>query len=120
VDDLFLGLLHANLRAARERGQVEASSKLEAIDRKIKELVRHALPPGLRLAQDLLETQDEAKADELLQQGGEAINSDLTNALMSAAQRLEQRNDKAGSERIRKLYRKALRLSMQAGMKGTG
>jgi len=119
VDELFLGLLHANLRAARERGDLAVSSKLESIDQKIKELLRNALPPGLRLAQDLLETQDEAAADRLLEAAGDAIGADLTNALMATAQRLEQRNDKAGSERVRKLYREALRLSMKAGMKGS-
>jgi len=120
VDELFLGLLHANLRAARERGDLAASSRLETIDQKIKELIRHSLPPGLRLAQELLETQDEASAEGLLEAAGEAVDSDLTNALMAAAQRLAQRNDKAGSERVRKLYRKALRLSMKAAMKGAG
>jgi hypothetical protein len=113
IDDLFLGLLRGNLKAARDRGDVRTSERLEEIDRRIQALIRESLPPGMRLAQQLLETPEEAEAEKLLDSSAEAIDEDLLGALLGTVDRLEQSGDPASAERLRRLYRRALRISMK-------
>ena len=42
------------------------------------------------------------------------IDDQLLGALLTTSQRLEESNDKDGAERLRRLHRHALRLSMRA------
>jgi hypothetical protein len=96
VDDLFISVLQASLQAAVERDDKETVEKLQEIDRQLGELIRASLPPGLLLAQELLEMQDPGKAREL--------------------QRVEAAGDKEKTDELMELYRLALRLSMRSKM----
>lgn len=116
IDELFLSVLQANLRAAREQGQTEAAARLSEIDSHVRQAIRDSLPPNLRLAQSLLEAEDQAEAERLLEQSVDQIDDQVLGALMSATQRLEQAEDQDGAERMRQLHRKAMRLSMKAKM----
>lgn len=113
IDDLFLGLLRGNLQAARERGDARTRDRLEEIDRRIQALIRESLPPGMRLAQKILETPDEGEAEKLLDSSTEVIDEDFLSALLGTADRMEQSGDPASAERLRRLYRRALRTSMK-------
>ncbi len=118
VDEVFLGVLEANLRAARERGDTAAIARFEEISQKLRSLVRQSLPPGLQLAQQVLEAEDETKAKELLKASADQIDGEFLRALMSTAQRLQEEQDLEGTDRVRRLYRHALGLSMKAKMAG--
>lgn len=118
IDDLFLGILEANLRAARERQDTATVGRLEEIDRKLRQAVERSMPASLRLAQQLLDTDDEAQALKLLEAQAEAIDDQLVSALQGAAQKLEEAGEADDALRVRNLYRHALRLSMQAKAKG--
>lgn len=114
IDELFLGILHANLRAATERKDQNTASRLQDLDTRIRKIIRESLPPGLQLAQKILEMQELAAAQAELEASKEIIDETLLNALMSTEQRLAESGNKEASERIRQLYRTALRLSMKA------
>lgn len=116
IDDLFFGVLAANLRAARERGDQATMSRLEAVDARLQKLVRESMPPGLRLAQQVLDEEDEAAAVKLLEASPELVDDKVTGSLMAAAQRLEEAGETSAAERIRRLHRTAIRLSMKARM----
>lgn len=118
IDDLFLGLLEANLRAARERNDTATLTRLEEIDRKLRQAFERSMPPSLRLAQQVLDVEDEAQAIQLLEQQAASIDDQLVSALLGASQKLEASGQQEDGERVRRLYRTALRLSMQAKMKG--
>ena len=118
VDEIFLGVLEANLRAARERGDTAAIARFEEISEKLRSLARQSLPPGLQLAQQVLETEDETKAKELLEVSADQIDGEFLRALMTTAQRLQEEQDLEGTDRVRRLYRHALGLSMKAKMAG--
>ena len=113
IDDLFLGILGANLRAARDRGDEPSRKRLEEIDSRLRAIIQESLPPGLRLAQEALDLEDEDEARRRLEQSSEAIDEEVLGALLGAAQRLEQAGDKEGSERVMRLHRSALGLSMR-------
>lgn len=115
IDEVFLGVLEANLRAATDRGDKATAQRLEQVSERIRAVVRESLPPGLRLAQQLLETREGSQGEALLDTAPpEALNDDLLRVLMGTAQRLQEDGDDAGAQRLRKLHRHALHLSMQA------
>ncbi len=116
VDELFLSILQANLRAAREAGNSQALDRLKAIEEAINRAIMESLPPGLQLAQRVLQTSDEEEAQRILQEG--QLDEDTLSALISAAQRLESQQDTQGAERLRRLHRFAVRQSMRAKLAG--
>jgi|Deesub1362A_J573_1020465.scaffolds.fasta_scaffold01750_8 hypothetical protein len=121
IDELFLGILQANLRTAREAGEVEKAARLEQVDQHIRKIIRQALPPGLQLAQQIIEASaDLGAAEKLLRENAERLDEEALAALQATCARLEEMGDAEGAERMRKLFRLALRLSMQAKMRPEG
>jgi hypothetical protein len=117
VDEVFLGLLQANIQAAKEEGQnPELLAKLEEIDQKVQNLIVQSLPQGLKLAKQILEAESEEEAMQRLEQSSAEIDEDLLGSFIASAQRMEEQGDSEGAERLRGLHKHALRLSMQAKM----
>ncbi|TEU00949.1 MAG: hypothetical protein E3J30_01500 [Anaerolineales bacterium] len=117
IDDLFLGILHANLQDAEKRKDEDLTKRLSAIEQRIRSLAQESMPEGLKLAQRLLEIEDEEGAIKLLEESKKAIDNDLLNALVSTVQQLEAGQEKDAAARIQKVYKHALKLSMQEKMK---
>jgi hypothetical protein len=120
VDDLFLGLLAANLQAAQERGEPRVLDRLTEIDRRLRELIKESLPPGLQLAQQVLDEPEEAAARRRIDDAGEALDADFLNTMLSMAQRLEGAGDAEGAARVQALHRYAVGVSMRRKMAGGG
>jgi hypothetical protein len=116
IDDLFLGTLQANLRVAEEREDQETHTRLKQIEDKIQALIQESLPKGLQLAQRLLEAEDDDAAEALLLEDKELIDEDLLNALMGAIQQLKDADQEEAANRLRKMHRLALKLSMKSKM----
>jgi hypothetical protein len=116
VDELFVNMLQANIRAARERQDGETVEKLERIDTHLRSIVQESLPPGLQLAQKLLEIDDPDLVSALLNESAEQIDEEMLGALLSTTQRLEQSGDETGAEHVREIYRQALQLSMKKNL----
>jgi hypothetical protein len=116
IDELFIGTLQANLRAARESEEQELVARLEQIESRIEQLIRDSMPPSFQLAQQLLETEDEQEAIRLLEAQAETIDENLLNSLMSSAEKLEAAGEPESAGQLRKLYKHALKLSMRARM----
>jgi hypothetical protein len=116
IDELFLGLLAANLQAAQERGDAATLERLTEIDRRLRQIIGESLPAGVRLAQVVLAESDEAAALRHIDQASEAVDEDFLNTLLSMAQRLDARGDAQGAERVEKLHRHAVGVSMRQRM----
>lgn len=116
IDDLFLGTLQANLRVAEQREDQETLARLREIEAKIQAIIQQSLPKGLQLAQRLLEAQDDEAAEALLREEQELIDEDLLNALMGAVQQLDEAGQEEAANRLRKMHRLALKLSMKSKM----
>jgi hypothetical protein len=116
IDELFLGTLEANLRAAREGDETEIASRLEQIQSRIEQLIRDSMPPSMKLTQELVETKDEEEAVALLEANSETIDENLLNGLMTSAEQLEGAGDQESAEKLRRLYKQALKMSMKAKM----
>ena len=116
IDELFMAVLQANVRGAEESGDQELLVKLKEIQAKLNAAIMDSLPPNLRIAQQILETEDEEEAQRILDDSAELIDDQLLGALMTTSQRLEEADDKEGAERLRRLHRHALRLSMRSNI----
>jgi len=119
VDELFLSLLHSNIQAADKGNDSEMAQKLRLIDDRLKQIISEALPPGLQLAQRILEITDLEEAQTLLDESADLVDEQLLGALLSTTQRLEQAGDAEGSQRMRELHRMALKVSMGNKMQAT-
>lgn len=116
IDELFMAVLQANIRGAEESGDQELLVKLKEIEAKLNTAIMDSLPPNLRIAQQILETEDEEEAMRILDDSAELIDDQLLGALMTTSQRLEEADDKEGAERLRRLHRHALRLSIRSNI----
>lgn len=116
VDELFLAVLQANIRGAEESNDRDLLAKLQEIQTKLNVAIRDSLPANLQLAQRVLEIDDEQAAKQILDESVDLIDDQLLGALMTTAQRLEEAQDNEGAERLRRLHRHAMRLSMRAKM----
>jgi hypothetical protein len=117
VDELFLSILQANIRAAQERKDQASEKRLREVDQRLREIIRESLPPGLQLAQKILELTDLEEIQAMLEDHVEQIDQDMLGALMSTSQRLEGSGNLEGAEHIREIYRHALQLSMKSKVK---
>jgi hypothetical protein len=114
IDDLFLGILQANIQAAQERDDEATAERLELISNQIQTIASESLPAGIRLAQQVLDVEDENVARNLLEESSAQIDEQMLAALMSTSERLEERGDTENADRIRKIYKLALQISMQS------
>lgn len=117
VDDLFLGILQANIQASSESGDQETHNKLLEIRSRLQALAEDSIPPGIRLAQELVNIEDKAQAEKLLNESVDQIDDQMLAALMATAENLTEQGDKKSAEHVRAIYRKALSASMKAKMK---
>ncbi len=116
IDELFLSILQANLMAARERDDQALAERLEAIDRRLQEIIRSALPPGVQLAQRILAMEDVDAAEAELEASADSIDEQFLGALLATAQSMEQANQEEAAQRVRRLHRTALRIVMRRKM----
>ena len=120
IDELFLGTLQANLQAASERGETELAAKFAQIENLIQAQITASLPPGIRLAQDLLGLDSEAERLEMLKARASEIDDNLLGSLMQTNQRLSETGDEEAAAEIHSLYKAALKMKMQGQRKPRG
>jgi hypothetical protein len=120
IDELFLGTLQANLQAARERGETGLAAKFEQIEHLIQDQIAASLPPGIRLAQDLLGLDSEQERVAMLQARAGEIDDNLLGSLMQTSQRLSETGDEEAAAEIHGLYKAALKLKMKGKRRSQG
>lgn len=116
VDETFFGILQANLRAAEEQDDSATLERLQEIDKRLREILDQALPPGLHLARELQQIEEEKQALAMLEASQDRIDEHLLNALMKASQDLAAAGQEEQANLQHRLYRAALRLSMRQNM----
>jgi hypothetical protein len=101
--ETFFVVLQTNLQAARQGNQPEAARQLEEIEKSVLLALNKALPPEVHLIRDLLEQEDDSKADALLQARGGEITDQLLRAMDLMLEDLQQRGESQASDRLRHL-----------------
>ncbi len=104
IDDMFLGLLAANIQAAEKNGASGAVRRLTQVYQQALQIAQEKLPPDMRLLNQLLMAPDDAAARKLLRENRELLTRDF----METMKQLEGEMREAGradlAERMKSLH----------------
>lgn len=114
VDEMFLGELDASLAEARKQGNLERSAKIQQMIAVIQEA--SAPPPEVKLIEAMLEAEDEASRQALIEQNAQQITPEFIDALTNVMTQLQSTGDEELSKRIQAVHRQVLRFSMKANL----
>lgn len=118
IDELFLNVLAANLEAAHQRNDSASLAVLQRIDTRLRQILRDSLPPGLRLAQDVIQDRDEAAALRRIDDQPDAVDAEFLSTILAMAQRAGEAGDKDAEARLERLHQHAVGVSMRRQMSG--
>jgi primosomal protein N' len=114
IDDFFVQALNAQYEAALKAEDKDRQQKLEQI---IAVIQQATLPPGAELIQKLIDAPDEEARKKFMEENREAITPELVETLTGLLVQLEAGENKEMAEKVRAIYRAAVRMSMQSSMK---
>jgi uncharacterized protein YjgD (DUF1641 family) len=114
VDEMFLGELDTFLAEARKQGNLERSAKIQQMIAVIQEA--SAPPPEVKLIEAMLEAEDEASRQALIEQNANQITPEFIDALTNVMTQLQSTGDEELSKRIQAVHRQVLRFSMKANL----
>lgn len=115
IDDVFLEVLETELRLARQKGNLERSSKLNRVLEVIQQMSQP--PEELVFIQDLLDAPNDAAALQTLQAQPEKLTDEMLEFLSNLIAQAQETNPQMHA-RLEAIYGTALRLNMQAKMQG--
>ncbi|KAA3642316.1 MAG: hypothetical protein DWQ07_25115 [Chloroflexi bacterium] len=115
IDDYFLQVLNQELEMAQQAGDQEKLGKLQQV---VETLNQASGGAELQLLDDLLKAEDEAAQDKLLEERKDEISDKFLETLTGLMVQMQNGDDQELSDKVRAIYRKALKLSMQTGMAG--
>ncbi|NMC79061.1 MAG: hypothetical protein GYA59_06855 [Chloroflexi bacterium] len=116
VNDFFIDVLHSEFKAATEKGDAQRRDKLQKVIQTIEKL--SAPPPEVDFIKQLLAAEDAQSRQQLFQANSEKITPkfiELLNGLVAQSENQGEASSKI-SQRLREVYREALRYSMQANL----
>lgn len=110
VDELFLRILSANLRAAEAEGRTEQAAKLGQMGEILTRLIESSQPPVVRLLTRLLSAESPADIEAILKDHPDLTNADLVSLLtdLKGQMKAEGRGDTA--EQLGRILEVATRL----------
>ena len=116
INDFFLEALTSELEAARNKGDLERSTKLQEVKGNIQEA--SAPPPEIELIQELLDAPNDQALRQVLEAHQAEINDDFLQVFSGVINQPENDNqDPKVIEKLQSAYRAALRFSMEANFK---
>ena len=113
VDDFFIQEVNRSLDAARQKGDLERSAKLQQIIATLQGLEES--PPEVAFIEELMLVPDEAARQTLLESRADEVTPDFLNLLMNFAGQMEEQQPEMAGQ-LKALYRQVLRFSMQRNM----
>jgi hypothetical protein len=113
IDDYFVEAVHSELEVARKNGDLEKSSKLNEILQTLEEANKQ---PELELIEELLSIEDDEAVRARLTEMEAEITPEFMELLMGLVQQTQSGEAPDLAERIQKIYRMALRMSMEANL----
>jgi regulator of sigma D len=107
IDQTFLTVLQANLDEARRTGNVEASSRLDAIRNAVRQIVEAAAPPEIQFINALLSVETEQESLEILHQRREELTPELLAIMDDLVGQLREAGNDRVAERVALLLEEA-------------
>jgi CpXC protein len=93
LDDTFMAVLQANVQEAERRADIQASAKLKQIYERVLSTLRNNMQPELRFINDLLATETDEAASNLLVQQANTFGPALLDMMERVEQVLASRGD---------------------------
>ena len=115
IDDYFLQVLNQELEMAQQAGDQDKLAKLQQV---VETLNQASGGSGMQLLEDLLQAESEAAQDKMLEERKEEISDKFLETLTGLMVQMQNGDDQELADKVRAIYRKALKLSMQTGMAG--
>jgi hypothetical protein len=116
VDEYFVQELKNTLEAARNQGDLEKLGKLNKMVEVLESM--STTPPEVEFIQELIDAADDSVRRELLEQNQEKVTPEFLDTLMNVSAQVEAGDDKELAARVSSTYKMALRLSMEANLRG--
>lgn len=113
IDDYFLQVLNQELEMAQQAGDQDKLGKLQQV---VETLNQASGGSGMQLLEDLLQAESEAAQDKLLEERKDEISDKFLETLTGLMVQMQNGDDQELADKVRAIYRKALKLSMQTGI----
>ena len=114
IDDFFVQVLNNQYESAMQAEDNERLGKLQ----KVIDVIQEIMSPGGALLQDLLKAADDEAVQQMLEDNKEQVTSAFIETLTNLLVQLDSGKDKETTEKVRKIYRRAVRMTMQTSMQG--
>jgi hypothetical protein len=117
IDEFFIQAVQESLEEARKSGDLEKSAKLSQLE----DLIRQATaqPPEIEFLEELLEADEEAARQELIENNKEKITPEFFQMLSGLMNQVsETSQDPELMEKVKAVNRQVLRYSMQSSLQG--
>ncbi|MBW8009703.1 MAG: hypothetical protein FVQ83_00490 [Chloroflexi bacterium] len=116
IDDYFIQAVNNQYETALKAEDKEKQNKLLEVIEVIQK-AQQAASPGSALLKELMEAPDEPTINKILEANKQEISPAFIDSLTQLLVQLEAGEDKESTDKVRKIYRAAVRFSMQSGMK---
>jgi len=103
IDDTFLAVLQANIRAAEQNKDQRTAERLTKILQKVLEILRESAPPQIKLINDLMSTASDDEAREIIDEHAPHFGAELPELMDVIADDLEANNQSRSAQRLRTL-----------------
>lgn len=117
IDEFFLQALNQEMAAASQENDKERLEKLQQVIDIITELSQAASGANPQLVQSLIDAEDEEARKVIMDENADDIDSRMIETLSGLLVQLEGPDNVEMADKVRKVYREAVRFSMQAQMK---
>ncbi len=103
IDEVFLSLLAANIRAAEQKGATGAARRLAQVYQQAMEIVQERLPADMRLLNQILTAPDDATARQLLRDNRSLLNRDFVENMKALEEDMRQNGRAEIADRMKAL-----------------
>jgi hypothetical protein len=117
IDEYFLEVLNQEYAAAKQNKDGEREGKLKQVIETISEISQAAAGPDPELVQSLLDAKDSEARQKIMEEHAEEITPRFVEAMSTLLVQLEGPENLEKADKVRAVYRDAVRFSMQAQMK---
>lgn len=103
IDESFLGVLAGNIQAAEQRGSKAAANRLKEIYEKAIHVIESQMPPEMRLVNQLLNADDRAEVNKLLQENRSALTPEFVESLKALEGEMRNNRRSEAADRLKSL-----------------
>ncbi|MBI5957087.1 MAG: CpXC domain-containing protein [Chloroflexi bacterium] len=103
IDDTFLAVLQANIRAAEQQQDARSANRLKEVLQTVLEIMREGAPPQVRLINEVLEAPSPDEAQALLRQHAPNFGPELPELMIALAEDLDESEQPEAAQRLRAL-----------------